>query len=135
MFNFLDKSLLIRLGISMTVLTALALLGMLSSVIVAEKTQGAAAAVNQAGSLRMQSYRVGMELGRHHGERGAAMTPLLTEFESRLDNERLVAALPEHPLSELRRAHEEIRKEWREEMRPVVDSYISGTMPQAVAYE
>src|SRR5512144_222350 len=101
MFKFLDKSLLIRLGISMSVLTALALLGMLSSVIVAEKTQGAAGAVNQAGSLRMQSYRIGMELGRHHDDRAAAMTPLMTEFETRLDSERLVSALPSHPLSEL----------------------------------
>ena len=135
MFQLFDKSLLIRLGISMTVLIALALLGMLSSVVVAEKTQGAAAAVNQAGSLRMQTYRTGMELGRRHEERGAAMTPLLQEFEDRLDNQRLVMALPQHPMSELRLAHEAIRKEWNEEMRPVVDSYIKGTMPQEVAYE
>lgn len=135
MFSFLDKSLLIRLGISMSVLTALALLGMLSSVIVAEKTQGAAIAVNQAGSLRMQSYRTGMELGRHNGERHTAMSPLLEEFENRLNSERLVSALPAHPLSELRRAHEQIRKEWQDDMRPVVDSYINGTMPRAVAYE
>src|SRR5512143_3294218 len=133
MLRFLDKSLLIRLGISMGVLTALALLGMLSSVIVAEKTQGAAAAVNQAGSLRMQSYRVGMELGRHHDDRKADLLPLLQEFEERLDNERLVSALPQHPMSELRLAHEEIRKEWRSEMRKIVESYIDGTMPQNVA--
>src|SRR5512143_396639 len=133
MLRFLDKSLLIRLGISMGVLTALALLGMLSSVIVAEKTQGAAAAVNQAGSLRMQTYRIGMALGRHHDDRSAALTPLLQEFEARLKSERLVTALPQHPMSELRLAHEEIRKEWREEMRPVVESYINGAMPQAVA--
>lgn len=135
MFNFLDKSLLIRLGISMTVLTALALLGMLSSVIVAEKTQGAAAAVNQAGSLRMQSYRIGMELGRQHDDRAAALKPLLEEFETRLNSERLVGALPHHELSELRLAHEAIRKEWLAELRPVVESYIDGTMPQAVAHE
>lgn len=135
MFSFLDKSLLIRLGISMTVLTALALLGMLSSVIVAEKTQGTAAAVNLAGSLRMQTYRIGMALGRHHDEHTALMTPLLDEFESRLNSERLLAALPNHELSELRIAHETIRKDWHEEMRTVVDAFVEGAMPQAVAYE
>lgn len=135
MFKFLDKSLLIRLGISMAVLTALALLGMLSSVIVAEKTQGAAAAVNQAGSLRMQTYRIGMELARQHAERQPAMTPLLGEFETRLNSERLVGALPPHELSELRIAHEAIRTKWLEEMRPLVDSYIEGSMPQGVALE
>lgn len=135
MLGFLDKSLLIRLGISMGVLTALALLGMLSSVIVAEKTQGAAAAVNQAGSLRMQSYRIGMELGRQHRVRAEEMTPLLDEFEIRLNSERLVGALPSHELSELRLAHEAILTEWREVMRPVVESYMDDKIPQALAYE
>lgn len=135
MFNFLDKSLLIRLGISMSVLTALSLVGMLSSVIVAEKTQGAAGAVNQAGSLRMQTYRIGMELGRQHEERSAAMAPLVAEFETRLNSERLVATLPDHEMSELRLAHDAIHKQWQDEMRPVVSSYIDGTMPHAVAYE
>lgn len=135
MFTFLDKSLLIRLGISMSVLTALALLGMLGSVIVAEKTQGAAAAVNQAGSLRMQTYRTAMEMGRPHDDRTVAMTPVIEEFEARLNSERLVSVLPTHELSELRLAYEEIRKEWQSEMRPVVDSYLKGSMSQAAAYE
>lgn len=135
MLGIFDKSLLIRLGVAMTVLTALALLGMLSSVIVAEKTRGTAAAVNQAGSLRMQAYRIGMELGRSRDRDQNTLNTALNEYEVRLASERLTGALPSHELSELRQAYEAIRLEWAEDMRPVVVSYVAGTIPQGVAME
>ncbi len=50
----------------MGLITALAVAGMASAVFVARSTYGEAAAVNQAGSLRMQSYRIAaaLEAGR-----------------------------------------------------------------------
>lgn len=135
MWGLFDKSLLIRLGIAMMVLTALALLGMLSSVVVAEKTQGAAVAVNQAGSLRMQTFRIGMELGRNTADLVPRLNGAINEFERRLDSERLTTVLPSHELSGLHRAYEAVRQEWQTEMRPLVAATIDGTLPAEVAIQ
>ncbi|WP_177420412.1 type IV pili methyl-accepting chemotaxis transducer N-terminal domain-containing protein [endosymbiont of Lamellibrachia barhami] len=71
----------------MTIL-GLAVISMLISVFVAETTEGFAAAINQAGTLRMQSYRIASSLV--HGpsddtEKSVSTTGnLITEFEERL---------------------------------------------------
>lgn len=56
--NLFDHSLLLRLGVAMGTITFLGVLGMTSSIIIAGISQGSAAAINQTGSLRMQSYRI-----------------------------------------------------------------------------
>ena len=53
-----ERSVLSRLGLLMFMIVLVALAGMINSVIVAETTQGVATAINQSGSLRMQSYRI-----------------------------------------------------------------------------
>ena len=54
----LRHSLLIRIAGAMTIVALVVLAGMGSAVIIAETTRGNAAAINLAGSLRMQSYRL-----------------------------------------------------------------------------
>lgn len=54
----LRHSLLIRIVGAMTIVTLVVLAGMGSAVIIAETARGNAAAINVAGSLRMQSYRI-----------------------------------------------------------------------------
>ena len=53
-----ERSLLLRLGIAMAAIALLAVLGMASSIIIAETMQGNGAAIDLAGSLRMQSHRI-----------------------------------------------------------------------------
>ena len=55
-------SLLLRLGLVMALIVALGFTGMLGSIFIAETLKGEAAAVNQAGTLRMQSYRIASSL-------------------------------------------------------------------------
>ncbi len=55
MLGYLSHSFLLRAGLATGLITALAVGGMVSAVFVARSTHGEAAAVNQAGSLRMQS--------------------------------------------------------------------------------
>ena len=52
------------MGIAMATITAFAFVSMVSSVIIAELTQGVASAINQAGTLRMQSYRMASALAQ-----------------------------------------------------------------------
>ena len=54
----LRHSLLIRIAGAMTIVALVVLAGMGSAVLIAETTHGNAAAINLAGSLRMQSYRL-----------------------------------------------------------------------------
>ena len=62
MLNRFKNSLLLRIALALAIIISLSLLGMFSSVFIAETTQGYAAAINQAGTLRMQSYRIASSL-------------------------------------------------------------------------
>ena len=56
--NKLQNSLLLRLGGMFVAITVLAVASMSTSWMVAETTQGSGQAINLAGSLRMQSWRM-----------------------------------------------------------------------------
>ena len=56
MFGYLSHSLLLRAGLAMGLITALALGGMASAVFVARSTQGEAAAVNQVLNAAAWTY-------------------------------------------------------------------------------
>lgn len=58
-----NDSIIFRNGLTMGGIVLLALLSMTSSVFIAESSKGDAAALNLAGSLRMQSYRIATRLG------------------------------------------------------------------------
>ena len=54
----LQNSLLLRMGGAIAAIALLAVVGMSVSGLVAESTQGSGEAINRAGSLRMQSWRM-----------------------------------------------------------------------------
>ena len=92
MLGYLNHSLLLRAGLAMGLITVLAVGGMASAVFVARSTYGEAAAVNQAGSLRMKSYQIAaaLEALRNDGsEPFGDMDRLTTEFSQRLRSPRL----------------------------------------------
>ncbi|HKJ76209.1 MAG TPA: ATP-binding protein [Gammaproteobacteria bacterium] len=130
----LEKSLLARLGLAMATITILAFIGMLSSVIIAETTQGVAGAINQAGSLRMQSYRIAtdlvygtdMEATRYWRRTNA----LVKEFEQRLKSPRLAGVLTDTAGDELNDAYLDVRKQWQRKIKPVLRVYVSIVAPK-----
>ncbi len=58
LYQFTERSLLLRLGFAMAAITLLGIIGMASSIMIASMTQGSAITIDEAGSLRMQSYRI-----------------------------------------------------------------------------
>lgn len=124
-----EKSLLLRMGLAMATITALAFMGMLSSVIIAETTQGAAAAINQAGSLRMQSYRIASSLARRQDidsqEATRITRQLMDEFEHRLTSPRLTSMIPGNESKEARQVYDHIHSHWKRSIRPVLFAYIN----------
>jgi two-component system, NarL family, nitrate/nitrite sensor histidine kinase NarX len=105
----------------MAAVVLLAVVSMLISGVVAQATGGLAAAVNQSGSLRMQSYRIGMALADSSAsvqQRADRVSELAAEFDRRLTSPRLADAIPLYARDEARARYERIRRDWRERMRP-----------------
>ncbi len=110
----------------MGLITFLALLGMASSVIVVRTTHGEAAAINLAGSLRMQAYRIAARVGY-----GRAMedrpewriTTLTEEFEQRLTHPRITDHIPEDHSGPIGEAYDKVRNHWRRRMKPLLTVY------------
>ncbi|MEW8013770.1 MAG: type IV pili methyl-accepting chemotaxis transducer N-terminal domain-containing protein [Candidatus Sedimenticola endophacoides] len=84
-----NTSLLFRVGAAMAIIVTLGLISMFSSVFIAKNSEGFAAAINQAGTLRMQSYRIASSLVHRETpltlDDGQGVTGrLVEEFEGRL---------------------------------------------------
>ncbi len=129
------KPILLRIGLLLSFVVMLAVVSMLSSVFIAKTTEGLAAAVNQSGSLRMQSYRIGMALADQSvpaPERAERVARLAGEFESRLASPRLAGAIPAQTDDEVRTAYRRIRDAWTDRMRPpLIDPLEQLRGPQA----
>lgn len=119
-----ERSLLLRLGMAMTAIALLALIAMLSSIFIAEMTTGNAAAINQAGSLRMQSYRLASML--QAGAPDAEVSGAVRQFEGDLAGERLVDVLPRDAAAEPRATYENVASGWRAQIKPVLAAYLNG---------
>lgn len=123
MLEYLSHSLLLRAGLAMGLITALALGGMASAVFVARSTYGEAAAVNQAGSLRMQSYRVAAAVEAARDDDPAPfgdIKMLTTEFEQRLTSPRLVDVVNGSGRTSIRDAYRLVTDRWQHEMLPLL---------------
>jgi two-component system nitrate/nitrite sensor histidine kinase NarX len=129
MVKLFEKSLLLRLGLAMATITALAFIGMLSSVFIAETSEGQAAAINQAGTLRMQSYRIASALAHYTGDQEPARlqraSELITEFEQRLHSHRLTGVLSKAADQQLLAAYNRVEQQWQEQIHPMLNAYIT----------
>lgn len=126
--NFLNQSIITRLGTAMFAISLMALISMISSVIVAESTQGDAAGINLAGSLRMMSYRIVAETQQH--EIHASEKTLqkvqnsLDEFEQRIKSPKLANVIPSDSEHNQRQFYESLIDEWQNELAPALTMAI-----------
>jgi len=130
-FGFLNHSLLFRAGLAMGLITALALSGMASALYVARSTHGEAAAVNQAGSLRMQSYHIAaaLEAGRHKGAAPFGHIHTLTqEFEQRLTSPRLIDIVDSTRRKSIQAAYQLITDRWQQSLHPLLTDYVQQSI-------
>ncbi len=127
MFGFLSRSLFIRAGLAMGVITVLAVAGMASAVYMAKSTHGEAAAVNLAGSLRMQSYRIAATLEtdtRIHANLAKEVNALVLEFEQSLNSPVLSSVIFSTNRRSLQQAYVQIKQRWHQSMLPGVQGYL-----------
>jgi len=127
MFSFLNRSLLLRAGLAMGIVTVLALFSMGSAVYVTRSVNGEATAVNLAGSLRMQSYRILAQLERDEkfGPNFVReITDLTNEFETRLNSRVLSDVVTAADRSSLLKAYDKIKRRWDTAVHPLIAEYV-----------
>ncbi len=135
MFGYLSHSLLFRAGLAMGLITALAVGGMASAVLMARSTHGEIAAVNQADSLRMQSYHIAaaLEVIRNvESNPFGDMKVLTMEFEQRLASPHLTDAVNTTGRKSILEAYRLIADQWQRAILPLLrESMERSTDPLA----
>lgn len=130
-----STSLVFRTGVTFAAIVLLALVSIIASVVVADRMEGDAEAINVAGSLRMQAYHIGLLID--------APAPVLrtatADFEQRLSSAALTQTVTSAGESSLGNAYGTLVSRWNNDMKPLLvsspvqrDAYLSR-VPDFVA--
>ncbi len=105
--------------VAFVVIIGFSLVSMLASLYLADALEGDAEAINQAGSLRMQAYRLAFtaEHGPHE-----LFEERIEMLERTLRSSSLRSALHRHGSTELPALHAGVLQHWVERMRPLLDA-------------
>ncbi len=124
------RSIVAIVGPLMAAVVGLGVASMVGSMVVAQINRGMATAVNQSGTLRMQSYRIATALTDSSlplPERQRLAARLAEEYEQRITSNRLMDALPTAADDPVRLAYERVRWRWVDEMRRSVAAFSAAT--------
>jgi len=134
--RFFAESLVVRLGMALAAIVLLALAATISATVFAELSTGKAAAINLAGSLRMQSYWITLQVLRSSdiGRAPAELQQAMTEFDSRLNSPLLAAGIPSDAADPTRRAYDRIAGNWSGVLIPAVARAVAEGAPARDAF-
>jgi two-component system nitrate/nitrite sensor histidine kinase NarX len=134
--RFFAESLVVRLGMALGAIVLLALAATISATVFAELSTGKAAAINLAGSLRMQSYWITLQVLRSGdiGRAPAELQQALTEFESRLNSPLLRGGIPAAADDPTRRAYDRVSASWSGALKPAVARAVTEGAPARDAF-
>ena len=129
--NKLRNSLLIRLGGMFVAITLLAVASMSTSWMVAETTQGSGEAINVAGSLRMQSWRMAALYQRiaqeGNPEYRESLRQAIDRFESDLHSASIQSALPADKTVQLDQTYRQIEAAWQVRIKPGLSAALPAS--------
>jgi two-component system, NarL family, nitrate/nitrite sensor histidine kinase NarX len=128
--KLLRHSLVARITASLLAISAMALVSIVVTMTVAAGSRGDAAAINLAGSLRMNTYQIVSALQRYEHQPGAEarnrVSELAERFEQRLVSPELTDAMPQAQDHPLQRQHRLLQTRWEEELAPQVVLATAG---------
>lgn len=118
--NQLQNSLLLRIGGMIVAITMLALVSMSTSWMIAETTQGNGQAINLAGSLRMQSWRMASLYQQQITVNLSSETlqQAIQNFEEDLTAPAILSVLPIDTSNPLRRVYQQVVSDWQNTIKP-----------------
>lgn len=138
MIGGIDRPLLWRIGLALSLIAAMALLGITSSVVIAEKVRGAATAINHAGKLRYSTYDATTAILRPQGADSEAqrreLERAMDRFEQHYAGHDLARMVPTKTSHPARLAYEEVGRIWEADVRPMLLNAM-GRTPDARSYE
>lgn len=121
-------SIIARLGASMFAISMMALISMIGSVIVAESTQGDAAGINLAGSLRMLSFQIASETQQYQAHSYPEMRDqvhsTIEEFSKRINSPVMAEVIPETRDHQLYTQYKNIVNDWEQELAPALQKAL-----------
>jgi two-component system nitrate/nitrite sensor histidine kinase NarX len=127
--GFLQHSLLLKLGGALALIACFAILGMASSGIIAESVQGSGEAINLAGSLRMQAYRMtSLALSARQSKdatSAARIDEAVDTFEATLVDPRIQELMPRQAETGLSRGYAAVLQAWQN-MKPRFKEEAAG---------
>jgi two-component system nitrate/nitrite sensor histidine kinase NarX len=130
----MQNSLLLRLGGMIAAITMLAIVGMSTSWMLAEATQGNGAAINVAGSLRMQSWRMALlqqqALQNNTTFSQSSLPEAIDRFEGDLLAEQIISVLPSEDSVAAQQVYQAIENRWFEQIKQRLSG---GTIADAEA--
>ncbi|BDB28437.1 type IV pili methyl-accepting chemotaxis transducer N-terminal domain-containing protein [Cupriavidus sp. P-10] len=119
--------------ISLSLAVLLVVLGMISGTLwLSWKLEGAGAAINDAGSLRMRANRVAIELTLAHAQRGNALAMQVQALDGTLaqlrqGNPSRPLFLPDEPA--IHAQLERVTRDWHAHLRPIAMAGADSTAP------
>jgi len=120
--GFLQHSLLLKLGGALALIASFAILGMASSGIIAESVQGSGEAINLAGSLRMQSYKMtSLALTPRQPDNedvAERLRSAVEAFESTLTDARITTVMPKQADAPLALGYAAVLDGWHTRVKP-----------------
>jgi len=134
---FSPRTVLGRLEIAMTILAVAATVSFVNLAIFADNASGKANAINVAGSLRMQSYAIGLALAdtsRIGSVRQQAVKEAVLEFDRRLNHPSIVEAMTSNAEAPLMDLFVHLSNEWNRQLRPQAlhEGSLASTAPQVM---
>lgn len=134
---FLKQSIITRIGASMFAISLMAIASMIGSVIVAQNTQGDAAGINDAGSLRMMSYKISAQMAQYHTlpspNNLALVTHTFNQFEQQLNSASLQQVIPANGDIALHSLYQNIITQWQTKVRPTLELELTGQQVYGLA--
>lgn len=104
--------------VAFVLIISASLFSMLTGLYLADALEGDAEAINQAGSLRMQSYRL-VVLAQEHDN--TQLVVHISHLERTLESSALHLAINRHSRYDLDEQHDRVRQHWQTQMRPLLE--------------
>lgn len=134
--RFFAESLVVRLGIAFGAIVILALAATISATVFTEMSTGKAAAINVAGSLRMQSYWITVQVLRNgaSGQPSAGLQQAVAGYETRLHSAELTDGVPADRANRTRRAYDLVAASWVDTIKPAIARVVTEGAPAHAAF-
>ncbi|TDX29418.1 two-component system nitrate/nitrite sensor histidine kinase NarX [Modicisalibacter xianhensis] len=127
----LTRSLIFRAGLAMAGIVLLALTSMLGSIMIAETASGDAAAINKAGALRMQAYRL-LSTRLQAPVDDDVLRQQIELFDTSLNGSAIASLIPDDPQHPLTDRYASVTEMWQGMLRPALLT-AEARPPQALA--